>query len=150
MNSPFSLVRRRLLRFFPFAAASIALPRLWASDLGTGPRAYGERSTYEQVQRLLPPTSTPATAVSATPLQDCYGIITPSALHFESHHAGVPSIDPGQHQLLIHGEVRQPLVFKLDELVRLPAVSRIHFLECAGNTGWELRGSFGATPQKTA
>ena len=31
---------------------------------------------------------------SLTPLQDLDGIITPSDLHFERHHGGVPAIDP--------------------------------------------------------
>ena len=33
-------------------------------------------------------------ASSRTPLHDTYGIITPSSLHFERHHSGVPDIDP--------------------------------------------------------
>jgi sulfane dehydrogenase subunit SoxC len=31
--------------------------------------------------------------------------------------------------------VDRPLVFTMDELKRLPSVSRIHFIECAGNSG---------------
>ncbi len=34
--------------------------------------------------------------------------------------------------------------------MRLPSVSRIHFIECSGNTGWELGGFFGPTPQRTS
>src|SRR5438552_8951177 len=34
---------------------------------------------------------------------------------------------------MIHGMVDRPLVFTLDELKRLPSVSRIQFLECNGN-----------------
>ncbi|HYA72853.1 MAG TPA: sulfite dehydrogenase, partial [Roseiarcus sp.] len=33
-------------------------------------------------------------AVSVTPLQDLHGVITPNGLHYERHHAGVPTIDP--------------------------------------------------------
>jgi sulfane dehydrogenase subunit SoxC len=37
--------------------------------------------------------------------------------------------------------VRQPLIFTLDDICRFPCVSRIHFLECSGNTsqGWTAR-----------
>ena len=69
-----------------------------------------------------------------TPLQDSAGIITPAALHFvQQHSARLPDIDPEQHRLTIHGMVDRPLTFTLEELKRLPSVSRIHFLECHGN-----------------
>ncbi len=55
-------------------------------ELGAGPRPYGERSRFEQsVVRFLPKTDTPASSYSRTPLQDLFGIITPSALHYEVH-----------------------------------------------------------------
>jgi sulfane dehydrogenase subunit SoxC len=75
---------------------------------------------------------------SLTPLQHLHGIVTPSALHFERHHNGVPTINPAHHQLLLHGLVKQPLIFTVEELQRLPAVSRLAFVECSGNTwdGW--------------
>jgi len=63
------------------------------------------------------------------------GIITPSDLHFERHHGGVPDIDPAQYSLLIHGMVERPMIFTLADLKRFPSVSRIHFLECSGNLG---------------
>ena len=34
---------------------------------------------------------------------------------------------------MIHGMVDRPLVFTMDELKRLPYVSRVHFIECLGN-----------------
>jgi sulfane dehydrogenase subunit SoxC len=61
------------------------------------------------------------------------GIITPSGLHFERSHSGIPDIDPDQHRLVIHGLVKRPLVFTLDALHRYPMQSRIAFIECAGN-----------------
>ncbi len=71
---------------------------------------------------------------SGTPHQDLYGTITPSDLHFERHHGGVPEIDPKSYSLLIHGMVERPMVFTLADLKRFPAVSRIHFLECSGTS----------------
>ena len=75
---------------------------------------------------------------SMTPLQHQSGIITPNGLVFERHHAGTPDIDPAKHRLAIHGMVKQPLAFAMDDLVRYPSVSRFHFHECSGNglTDW--------------
>ena len=62
------------------------------------------------------------------------GMITPNGLHFVVSYGGPPDIDPGKHQLLIHGLVRRPLLFTLETLARYPKVSRITFLECGGNS----------------
>jgi len=108
------------------------------SLLGGPVKPYGERSPLEGSARRIADTSTPEAAASRTPLQDLNGMITPSSLHFERHHSGVPSLDPSRHELLIHGLVDRPLIFTVEELKRLPSVSRIYFLECSGNsgTGW--------------
>ena len=69
-----------------------------------------------------------------TPLQDSAGILTPASLHFmQTHDSRLPDIDPKQHRLTIHGMVDRPLSFTMEDLKRLPSVSRIHFLECHGN-----------------
>jgi len=70
---------------------------------------------------------------SMTPLQGQHGIVTPNGVIFERSHAGSPDIDPATHRLVIHGMVRQPLQFTMDDLMRYPSVSRFHFLECSGN-----------------
>ena len=70
-----------------------------------------------------------------TPLADSVGIITPASLHFMQSHSRLPDIDPATYSFIIHGLVERPLAFTLDDLKRLPSVSRIHFLECLGNTG---------------
>lgn len=117
--------------------------------LGAPLRAYGERSPYETSARVLHPYPTLATGSARTPLQDLHGIITPSALHFERLHAGVPRIDPRRHQLLIHGLVNRPWVFTLEDLLRLPPVSRVHFIECAGNSDPEAEGDPAPDPQNS-
>ena len=86
---------------------------------------------------------------SRTPLQDLFGIITPSSLHYEVHHSGVPDIDPRSHEVMIHGLVERPLIFTMEDFHRFPAVSRIHFLECAGNSGGEQIGRPAANPQRS-
>lgn len=109
--------------------------------------------------RFVHATRAPAGAVagsSLTPLQDLTGTITPSDLHFEVHHAGVPVIDPARHTLLIHGLVARATVFSLDDLKRFPQVTRTHFIECAGNGVRAWGGSTfgspdpGLTPQEVA
>jgi sulfane dehydrogenase subunit SoxC len=94
---------------------------------GPGPSPVGKRSPFENPVRKASDIS------SRTPLQDMYGTITPADLHYERHHAGVPVIDPAKHELLIHGMVERPMKFTLADIKRFPAVSRICFLECAGN-----------------
>lgn len=117
------------------------------SLLGKPLSGYGDRSSRETSSRLVPTTKTPATGTSRTPLQDLYGIITPSSLHFERHHAGVPDIDPARHELLLHGLVEQPLLYSLDDLKRFPSVSRVHFIECSGNGQTEYSGNLAPTAQ---
>jgi len=67
------------------------------------------------------------------PLQSFSGTLTPTDLQFQRHHGGIAQIDPRSFQLLIHGLVDRPLTFTLDDLRRFPSVSRVHFIECAGN-----------------
>jgi len=116
---------------------------------GVGLRAYGERSAHEAaVHRAVGATpGTTGTGSSRTPLESLEGIITPSSLHFERHHSGVPDIDPAQHQLLIHGLVERPLIFSMDALARYPMVSHIQFLECSGNSAGNNTAE---APQQTA
>ena len=103
-------------------------------------RGYGLPSEYEKnLQRRESPglTRVPQASVAFAPLQGMFGIITPSGLHFERHHQGWWDIDPRQHRLMVMGMVREPKVYTMDDLMRLPSVSRIHFIECGANTGME-------------
>jgi sulfane dehydrogenase subunit SoxC len=121
----------------------------WMKTPGAPMRGYGERSPHEaQVLRAVNTTpSTTGTGGSRTPLEALEGIITPSSLHFERHHSGVPDIDPDEHQVLIHGLVERPLIFSMNALARYPMVSRIQFLECSGNSGGNNNAE---APQQTA
>ena len=120
-----------------------------ARSLGKPLSAYGERSRFVKSARTTRQTRTPEAGSSSTPLAETYGIITPSALHYERHHAGVPAIDPARHRLIIHGLVERPLVLTMDDIRRLPSVSRIHFLECGGNSGSEWGAKTGADVQRS-
>lgn len=149
--APRSLTRRGFLGGVSLVGATALAPGIADAEQrlqGEPRRTYGERSPFEKSARSFGASNIAVTTGSSrTPLQDQYGIITPSSLHFERHHSGVPGIDPAQHRLLVHGLVERPLKFSMDELTRFPSVSRIHFIECAGNAGREHRGDPGPTAQ---
>ena len=107
---------------------------------GVGVQPYGQPSKYEaNVQRRISPglSQTNQANVAFAPLQSLFGIVTPSGLHFERHHQGWWDIDPTKHRFMVNGMVKKPLVFTMDELMRLPSVSRFHFVECGANTAME-------------
>lgn len=99
---------------------------------------YGSRSQFENEVRWRYPTDSLDSSWSMTPLASGQGIITPSGLHFERHHGGIPTIDPERHNLIVHGMVDRPLSLTVADLKRMPSVSRLHFIECSGNglTEW--------------
>lgn len=149
---------RRMFTAAAGVAAAAALPRLaaaqeagdpeilnlppWSTSLGlpVAHRPYGMPAKYESnlVRRESPGlASVPQASVAFTPLQGLFGIITPSGLHFERHHQGWQEIDPARHRLMINGLVKTPKVYTMDDLMRLPSVSRIHFIECGANSAME-------------
>ena len=102
--------------------------------------AYGDRSRFVTSVRIAhggrpSPDAFGLVFHVATPLQDSVGVITPSSLHFVGTTRGsyIPEIDPREHRLMIHGMVDRPLTFTMEDLKRLPSVTRLHFMECAGN-----------------
>src|SRR5882724_8555354 len=95
-------------------AAVPAVPEDPTKKPGPLPGPIGKRSPFEH------PVRKPSDISSRSPLQDMYGIITPSDLHFERHHAGIPAIDPAKYELLIHGMVDRPTVFTLADIKRFP------------------------------
>jgi sulfane dehydrogenase subunit SoxC len=109
-----------------------ATPEARSKDL----LAYGQPSRFDNTIRRAPGRGSPITDTAlTTPLQDLDGIITPSGLHFLMDHVnGIPEIDPKEHRLLMHGMVDRPLSFTMDELKRLPSISRVYFLECNANS----------------
>ena len=106
---------------------------------------YGSRSQFESEVRWFNPTKT----ASFTPMQSGYGIITPSGLHYERHHGGIPNIDPAKHRLVIHGLVDRPIRYSLADLKRFPTLSRTYFMECSGTTGRELMRATEPTVQRS-
>src|SRR5215471_19967161 len=76
----------------------------WSKQPGTDFTAYGQPSRFEdKVVRTWAAPANPATpgiGSSRTPHHLLDGMITPSGLHYERSHSGVPDIDPDQHRLL--------------------------------------------------
>jgi sulfane dehydrogenase subunit SoxC len=111
---------------------------------GVDARPYGKPSQFEAhvVRKNVPwLTSDPISSVNFTPLHELDGIITPSGLCFERHHAGIAEINPADHRLMINGLVEKPLVFTMEDLKRFPRENHAYFLECAANSGMEWRGA---------
>ena len=109
----------------------------WSSDELV---AYGERSQHvtsvrEPVNGRPSPDDFGLVFHIGTPLEEQVGAITPSSLFYFGTTRGsiVPTIDPAEHRLMIHGLVDRELIFTMDELKRFPSVTRLHFIECAGN-----------------
>ncbi|WP_232464732.1 sulfite dehydrogenase [Bordetella genomosp. 8] len=129
------------------ADVPLAVPP-WSRKPGapTGSHPYGAPSSFEKnvVRSVRPTDKQYISSSSRTPLQDLDGILTPNGLFYERHHGGVPDIDPARHRLLVHGLVAKELLFTVDDLRRFPSVSRIHFLECSGNPGYDVHGKTAA------
>src|SRR5262247_1132426 len=100
----------------------------------TPPRQVPSRFEDKVVRTLSNPNHEFRNSHARTPHHLINGTVTPSALHFSICHSGLPDIDPEKHQLVIHGLVRQPKAFTLADLDRYPKVSRMAFVECAGNS----------------
>src|SRR5512132_481070 len=115
----------------PIAAPpSKAVPADPTKAPGAPTTAIGERSPFIHPERA--PIGE-ITGTSLTPLQDLAGTLTPADLHFTRIHAGVPTIDPAKHTLLVHGLVDRPIEFSVADLKRFPSVTRTYFIECSGN-----------------
>jgi len=127
-----------------FATSSLLVAQSSAAEgrfPGQPMRSYGTpaKSEAEVVrQRIRSQPGTTGAGASATPLQHLRGTITPSGLHFERHHSGVPNLDPNTHTLTLSGKVKQSLRLDLANLHRYPMVTRTQFLECSGNSAVAL------------
>jgi sulfane dehydrogenase subunit SoxC len=147
--------RRQLLQMGAAVGGSL-LTGQKALALETDPRKlgeplgpYGERSPFEKAVRWRRESKTPETGSSFTPLHDSVGILTPSSLHYERHHSGIPTIDPARHRLVVHGLVDRPLSLSMAEIRRLPSATRILALECGGNSSSEWAATTGIDVQRS-
>jgi len=126
-------------------AAGLGVPE-WSQYLGASvdDAPYGMPSPHEEtvIRRSVEwLTATRESSINFTPLYALDGFVTPNGVCFERHHAGAADVDPAEHKLMIHGMVDRPLLFTMDDLLRLPRVSKFFFLECAANGGMEWRNA---------
>lgn len=150
-NEEAPLSRRRFLASTTAGVASALLTTQATADtladvppreVGAVLSGHGERSKFVHLA-MLPEAGPgmrnvdPSNAInSKTPLGKLVGTITPTDLHYERSHSGNPDLDPAKHRLLVHGMTRKQLVFTVDDLMRMPSITRTVFIECTGN-GWE-------------
>ena len=154
------LSRRKLFRLGSAAVAGALLTRTkagaeeasppadnpWSQTMGAGvvDRPYGVPAEGEAgvIRRNVPwLTAGTESSVSFSPLQELNGIITPNGLFFERYHAGRTDVIRDEHRLMVHGLVERPIVLTMDDILRFPSVSRIHFIECPANGGMEWRAA---------
>jgi sulfane dehydrogenase subunit SoxC len=142
--------RRRMLQLgAALGGGLLARKDASARELGRPLGPYGQRSPFEKGVRWTRESKTPEAGSSFTPLAESHGILTPSSLHYERHHAGIPNIDPARHRLVIQGMVERPLLLTVDDIKRLPSISRILLMECGGNSGSEWAKTTGPTVQRS-
>jgi len=150
-NEEAPLSRRRFLASTTTGVASVLLTTQATADtladvppreVGANLSGHGERSKFVHLA-MLPEAGPgkrnvdPSDAInSKAPLGKLVGTITPTDLHYERSHSGNPDLDPAKHRLLVHGMTRKQLVFTVDDLMRMPSITRTVFIECTGN-GWE-------------
>lgn len=145
------LLDRRLFLKQGLALGALAVPAVtdgseagnrpgWMREPGRPFSNYGQPSPQEKhvARRISADRAVAGNGVSWTPLHLLEGTVTPSGLHFERHHNGIPEIPVDAHRLLIHGRVRRALTFSVGDLARYPLQSRLLFVECGGNSnaGW--------------
>jgi sulfane dehydrogenase subunit SoxC len=150
-NEKAPLSRRRFLASTTTGVASALLTTQATADtladvppreVGADLSGHGERSKFVHLA-MLPEAGPgkrnvdPSDAInSKAPLGKLVGTITPTDLHYERSHSGNPDLDPAKHRLLVHGMTRKQLVLTVDDLMRMPSITRTVFIECTGN-GWE-------------
>lgn len=118
----------------------------WAQQFGDGVDAtpYGLPIRFESdvIRRNVPwLTADVTSSINFTPIHALDGTITPQGCGFERHHSGAIELSKDDYRLMINGLVDTPLVFTYADLERFPRESRVHFLECAANTGMEWAGA---------
>jgi sulfane dehydrogenase subunit SoxC len=118
------------------AAAERLKDDQWSLEMGSVVPAYQVPSRFEKdvIRTRSNPNNEFRNSHARTPHHLLQGTVTPNGLFFSICHSGLPDIDPAQHKLVVHGLVKQPMVYTVESLERYPMVTRMHFVECAGNS----------------
>lgn len=76
------------------------------------------------------------------------GYVVPNELFFVRDHSRTPRVDPDTWRLRIEGTgVSRPQEFAYDEILRMPSVSVLRFIECAGNGRSFYEAAYGKRAQ---
>jgi sulfane dehydrogenase subunit SoxC len=129
------------------SAAALTDPK-WGLVNGDPISPYQTPSKYAAnvVRTLANPNNLPKVSQSRTPHHLMEGSRTPNGLHFTIVHAGIPVIDPDVHRFVIHGLVKRPLEWRVEDLLRYPLVSQPAFIECGRKPGL-TRARSGSSPR---
>lgn len=138
------LARREVLkRVFGLAAGAAG-----AGFLGTTPRV----GFAQSAPAIVKPTPADKFITLGTNRETRFealkgqGYLTPASLFFVRNHTVTPTIAVDTWSLRVEGSgVSNPRSFTLNDLLSYPAVSKTHFIECAGN-GRSFFGSQQGTP----
>src|SRR5262245_34199079 len=97
----------------------------WSLEMGSVVPAYQVPSRFEKdvVRTRSNPNNEFRNSHARTPHHLLQGTVTPNGLFFNICHSGLPDIDPAQHKLVVHGLVKQPMVYTVESLDRYPMVS---------------------------
>ncbi|NRA45465.1 MAG: molybdopterin-dependent oxidoreductase [Oligoflexales bacterium] len=141
-NKESHLKRRSLLKHSLLLSSGIFTQKIFAKQASLDPnrvignpsldQAYGKISDPSLFRSLVPGDQFNARSVS--PLSKLVGAITPSGLHFERHHAGIPQIMPDKHKLLLQGKRGLTKILNMQEIKRYPQRTIPAFIECSGNS----------------
>src|SRR5207342_298503 len=102
------------------AAAEPLKDDQWSLETGAAVPPLQTASRFEKgvVRTLSNPNNDLRNSHARTPHHLLQGTVTPNSLFFNICHSGLPDIDPAQHKLVIHGLVKQPMVYTVESLAR--------------------------------
>ena len=88
----------------------------WSLETGAAVPPLQTASRFEKgvVRTLSNPNNELRNSHARTPHHLLQGTVTPNSLFFNICHSGLPDIDPAQHKLVIHGLVKQPMVYTVE------------------------------------
>ena len=100
------------------AAAEPLKDDQWSLETGAAVPPLQTASRFEKgvVRTLSNPNNELRNSHARTPHHLLQGTVTPNSLFFNICHSGLPDIDPAQHKLVIHGLVKQPMVYTVESL----------------------------------
>lgn len=105
--------------------------------LGGGPLSALAQTADPPIVKPTPPDKFRVLGTNRETLFEAFkgqGYLTPASLFFIRNHTATPRVEASNWSLTIDGSgVANPRSFTLDDLLALPAVTRTHAIECAGN-----------------